>query len=244
MARNKRANCRNCGKTMRSDNIKRHMNACAKDGNSTTKKIDSSIDKLIPTIKSVSKRGLKKIVKEAVKEGTSEIARLVTEKLLGQIDNMLYEQLCSSSSSPSHFHLVNRQHQQNLDGGGTDWEGEETLHENIAVRRGLISADNTVIGLVDEDQKPKCGKCRKVFCRRKDMRRHEVTCGERECDVCHAVFSDSVALKRHKNVHTDKFKCKDCGKASAKGYGLARYQRAHSGAVSGSSTEYNCENAA
>ena len=172
MGRNKRANCRNCGKTMRSDNIQKHMNVCAKDGGleeeemlnkSTTKKIDSSIDKLIPTIKSASKRGLKKIVKEAVKEGTSEIARLVTEKLLGQIDNMLYEQLCSSSSSPSHFHLVNRQHQQNLDGGGTDWEGEETLHENIAVRRGLISADNTVIGLVDEDQKSKCGKCCKVF---------------------------------------------------------------------------------
>ena len=97
MGRNKRANCRNCGKTMRSDNIQKHMNVCAKDGGleeeemlnkSTTKKIDSSIDKLIPTIKSASKRGLKKIVKEVAKEGASEIARLGTEKLLEQIDNI------------------------------------------------------------------------------------------------------------------------------------------------------------
>ena len=67
MGRHKRANCRNCGKTMRSDNIQRHMNMCTKDGGleeeeemlnkSTTKKIDSSIDKLIPTIKSASKHG-------------------------------------------------------------------------------------------------------------------------------------------------------------------------------------------
>ena len=31
MGGNKKANCRNCGKLMRSDNIKRHMNACTKD---------------------------------------------------------------------------------------------------------------------------------------------------------------------------------------------------------------------
>ena len=39
-------------------------------------------------IKSASKHGLKKIAKEAAKEGASEIARLGTEKLLEQIDNI------------------------------------------------------------------------------------------------------------------------------------------------------------
>ena len=32
MGRNTRANCHNCGKTMRSDNIQRHMDVCTKDG--------------------------------------------------------------------------------------------------------------------------------------------------------------------------------------------------------------------
>jgi hypothetical protein len=41
--RRKRANCRNCGKAMRSDNIQRHMNVCTKDRGLGTDKVQEKI---------------------------------------------------------------------------------------------------------------------------------------------------------------------------------------------------------
>ena len=50
----------------------------------------------------------------------------------------IIEKICNMYRKSSIY-----QHQQNLD-DDADGEDEETLHENIAVRRGLISADNTL----------------------------------------------------------------------------------------------------
>ena len=59
-------------------------------------------------IKSASKHGLKKIAKEAAKESASEIARVGTEKLLEQIDNISNKAKQKGASVQQGRHSISR----------------------------------------------------------------------------------------------------------------------------------------
>ena len=58
------------------------------------------------------------------------------------------------------------------------------------------------MGLVYEDEENKiCQTYKKKFSRRKDMARHQKTCGEHKCIPCNRVFADAINSERHRSVH-------------------------------------------
>ena len=49
------------------------------------------------------------------------------------------------------------------------------------------------------------------------------------CSVCEARFLSQCALSAHKNVHTTKYQCTECGKCCRSNTDLAIHRRSHSG---------------
>jgi len=77
-----------------------------------------------------------------------------------------------------------------------------------------------------------CTVRNKQFTRKGDLnvyrQRHSVE-NVYSCSVCKARFLSQCALSAHKNVHTTKYKCTECGKCCRSNTDLAVHRRSHSG---------------
>jgi len=49
------------------------------------------------------------------------------------------------------------------------------------------------------------------------------------CTQCEKRFSSHSGMRRHMNIHKDKYKCTECGKCCQSGHDLATHRRSHSG---------------
>ncbi|XP_035784823.1 zinc finger protein 11-like [Anopheles albimanus] len=88
--------------------------------------------------------------------------------------------------------------------------------------RNFSSNENLKRHMNVHTDKYKCERCGKTFQNKRRLKDHmaaKVPCNERTgpstssiCPLCERNFSSNENLKRHMNVHTDKYKCERCGK--------------------------------
>ena len=86
----------------------------------------------------------------------------------------------------------------------------------------------------DEQHAYSCSVCLKQFTRKGSLNRHRARKHTHEeirylCPHCEKQFVSAGDLTRHVNIHTDKYRCTECGKCCASGFMLAVHQRSHSG---------------
>ena len=81
--------------------------------------------------------------------------------------------------------------------------------------------------ITEHDDKPRPylrTVCDKRFTRKKYLKVHrQIHTVENvySCSECAKSFSSQDALSHHKNIHTDKYKCTECGKCCQSSYDLA-----------------------